>query len=168
MTRFFPTTIARTAIVTALSASLALSPMTASPAHAGEKEIGAIAAASFFALVTAGIIASAAKENAGKITIDRHAPRASKPGSRRGPNRADPRKALPSQCDFTINRGRDRGTYYGHNCLVRNFDYWPYLPDRCETRVKGRGNHWVKAYSESCLARYGYTEETGRPRSARR
>jgi len=168
MTRFFPKTIARTAIVSALSASLAFSPITASPAHAGEKEIGAIAAASFFALVTAGIIASAAKENAGKVTIDRHRPRAAAPGNRPGPKRADPRKALPSQCEFTIHRGPDRGSYYGRHCLVRNFDYWPYLPDRCETRVKGRGNQSVKAYSESCLARYGYKEEGGRPRSARR
>jgi hypothetical protein len=173
MTRFFPKTFARTAIVTALSASLAFSPVAAAPAYAGDRDAGAIAAASFFALITAGIIASAAKDNAGRVTIDRHAPKASRPGAPRGhqdrgPNRADPRKALPNQCEFTIHRGPDRGTYYGRNCLVRNFDYWPYLPDRCETRVKGQGNRSVKAYAANCLARYSYNEQSRGPRSSRR
>ncbi|SMH47158.1 hypothetical protein [Maritimibacter sp. HL-12] len=169
MKRFFPKTFARTAIVTALSASLAFSPITATPAHAGEKEIGAIAAASFFALMTAGIIASAAKESNGKVVINRHGPKPGKPGHRRGPNRADPRKALPSQCEFTVHRGPDRGTYHGRHCLVKNFDHWAFLPDRCEEKVwvPRRGRN-VNAYNAQCLSRFGYREVGQRgPRTSR-
>lgn len=167
MKRIFPTPFARAAVVTALSASLAFSPMVAAPAYADDQRAGAIAAASFFALLTAGIIASAAQEN--KATQadrrgngrDRH--------DRDQRRREDPRKALPAQCDLKVRKGPDRGTYYARRCLKRNFDYWAYLPARCEDKVwvPRRGRN-VNAYDAQCLARFGYHEAGSRPpRSAR-
>ncbi|GGD19906.1 hypothetical protein [Sinisalibacter lacisalsi] len=166
MAFIFTKSITRTAIVTALSASLALTPVSVTPARAGEAELGAVAAASFFALVTAGIIASAAKENSGGSVIDRHPP-ARHPG--RGPQRPDPRKTIPAQCDLYVQGGPDRGVYYTRSCLMRNFDYWAFLPDRCEERVwVPRLRQNVNAYDAQCLARFGYKEAQSRPRSVRR
>jgi hypothetical protein len=162
---------ARSAMVATLTAALALTPLTASPAQAGtEDKVGAIAIASVLALFTAGIIAKAASQR--DTTPDRHTqPGRHDPPWHSGepdrPPRTDPRKLLPAQCGFTVAYGRDRGSYYGSQCLQRNFTHWPFLPDRCEERVEGRGRHDVKAYDATCLARYGYSE--GRPpRSTRR
>ena len=153
MTRFFPKSIAKTAIVTALSASLAFSPMTATPAKAGSDEAAAVAAASFFALVTAGIIASAARHNDGVVTIHR-------PGRHdRGHVQPDRRKILPAQCDFTVRRGPDRGTYYGRYCLRNNYNHVASLPARCLEKVwVPRRDRNVNAYDAQCLARFGYRE----------
>jgi len=155
MTRFFPKSIAKTAIVTALSASLALSPMTATPAQAGNDDAAAVAAASFFALITAGIIANAAKKNQGAWTIDRRDQRPD-----RSPNR---RKLLPSKCELVVRGGPDRGTYFGRRCLKRNYNHVASLPARCLDKVwVPRRSRNVNAYDAQCLARFGYRERGAR------
>lgn len=153
MTRFFPKSIAKTAIVTALSASLALSPMTATPAQAGNDDAAAVAAASFFALITAGIIANAARNNDGAWTVDRRDQR-----SNRG-NQGSPRKILPSKCELVVRRGPDRGTYYGRPCLRQNYNFVASLPARCLEKVwVPRRDRNVNAYDAQCLSRFGYRE----------
>lgn len=157
----------RSALAATLAAALALSPITATPAQAGnEDKVGAVAAASFLALLTAGIIASSAQQNRAnppRFTVttnrgrdDRHDNRA----------RTDRRKVLPAQCEFTVRHGKDRGTYYDSSCLRTQFNGWPYLPDRCEERITARGRT-TYGYDAQCLARFGYREGNP-PRSARR
>ncbi|GKY86315.1 hypothetical protein STA1M1_01840 [Sinisalibacter aestuarii] len=161
-------------MIATLTAALALSPLAASPARAGNEEtIGAIAAASVFALITAGIVANAATQKGHKSTPTPHhyTPRRDPEPNRwdHGRTRTDPRKLLPAQCEFSVNHGRDRGSYYSSQCLQRSFNHWPYLPDRCEKRIDGPGRHDIRAYDASCLARYGYREdERSRGRDARR
>ena len=165
MKRFLPKSIAKTAIVAALSGSLALSPMTATPAHAGNEDAAAVAAASFFALITAGIIANAAKNNHGGWTVDRRDQRPDR--GNHGNNR---RKILPSKCELVVRRGPDRGTYYGRRCLRNNYNYVASLPDRCLDKVwVPRRDRNVNAYDAQCLSRFGYREEGTRgPRTSRR
>ena len=148
MTRFFTKSIAKTAIVTALSASLAFSPVTATPAHAGNDDAAAIAAASFFALITAGIIASAANQNSWKFDTDR--------GGNRG-NRGHARKALPAKCELNVRGGPDRGNYFGTFCLKRNYTHVASLPARCQESIwVPRRGRTVSAYDAQCLSRFGY------------
>lgn len=156
---------ARSAIAAMLAAALAITPITATPAHAGNEDtVGAVAAASFFALLTAGIIASTAQKNRDQR------PRAAVTPWRQNDNRRDGRarrKVLPEQCEFTVRRGKDRGTYYESRCLRSEFRGWPYLPGRCEKHINLRGGRSTYGYKAQCLARFGYTDDTT-PRSARR
>jgi hypothetical protein len=161
-------TPARSAMAATLAAALAFTPLTAAPAQAGNDEaVGAIAAASFFALLTAGVIASAATSGRDDAPRRADAPRAHsprdprpgmpRPGRGRDIPRTDPRKILPEDCEFTVTHGRDRGSYYVSQCLNRNFRYAAYLPDRCEERIESWGGRRVRAYDATCLARFGYT-----------
>lgn len=159
---------ARSALAATLAAALALSPITAAPAQAGtEDKAGAIAAASFIALLTAGIIASNAQQNRAQPPQFTFTP--SRRHDDRHDNRArtDRRKVLPQQCEFTVRHGKDRGTYYDSRCLRSTFNGWPYLPDRCEERIAVRGGRDTYGYDAQCLARFGYSDGKP-PRSARR
>lgn len=163
------------ALAVALAASLALTSVAATPARAGSEDtIGAIAAVSFFALLTAGLIASSAsqaRDDAHALPPAPHDPHYVPPGFRPGysawsPPRRDPRKILPAQCGFIVSHGRDAGRYYDSACLRREFSYWPYLPDRCEEHIDIPGPD-RRGYDVQCLAHYGYTQNN-RPRSALR
>lgn len=126
-----------------LAGALALTTATAAPVQAGDVKINAdaIAAASFFALVAAAVIATSRKNNLPGPEVER----------------PDPRKVLPADCRFDVRHGPDRGRYYGRQCLVANFDYWPLLPDRCESAVEVTSRRPdITAYDASCLARFGY------------
>ncbi len=167
MTRFFPKSLARTGIITVLSASLALSPIAATPAKAGNDDAAAFAAASFFALLTAGIIASANQHGDRRVVITPPNTRPSR-GDRERP-RVNRRKVLPARCELVVHRGPDRGTYYRRACLKRNFDYWQSLPKRCEERVwVPRRDRNVNAYDAQCLSRFGYRERGDGQRTSRR
>lgn len=159
---------ARSALAATLAAALALSPITATPAQAGtEDKAGAIAAASFLALLTAGIIASNAQQNRAhppRVTVT---PLHRNDDRRDNRARTDRRKILPEQCEFTVRHGKDQGTYYESNCLRSTFNGWPYLPDRCEERINVRGGRDTYGYDAQCLARFGYSDGKA-PRSARR
>lgn len=165
---------ARSAIAATLAAALALSPITATPAQAGSKDkAGAIAAASFLALLTAGIIASSSARARDSATIHVTPPRDQRRERPPASTRVDRRKLLPQECSYSVNRGPDRGDYFISSCLRDEFRFWPYLPDRCETDLRTRGGRNVAAYDASCLARFGYTRgktETadGRPIGGRR
>jgi hypothetical protein len=143
----------RTAMIAAISAALAFTPITATPARADEKA-GAIAAASILALITAGIIASSTKQGFSYSKPDVHY-RPPHRGGRDWP-RVDRRKLLPAHCEFRISHGRDRGTYFGKQCLKRDFSYWTYLPARCERHIDLRGRPDRRGYESYCLAQYGY------------
>lgn len=162
MTRSFARTLTKQAIGTTLAAALALTTATTAPARAGDEELGAIAAASFFALVAAGIIASAQNDNARRGSTSHHGTyHPQRP-------RIDPKKALPSECRVTVRGGPDRGTWYQTRCLKRNFTYAARLPARCENLVyvpRLSGN--IRAYDDQCLAGYGY-REAGQRQSTRR
>lgn len=145
---------ARAAMVAAISAALALTPITATPARAGEDKTGAIAAATILALITAGIIASNTKPGFSYSKPEVHY-RPPHYGGRKPPQ-IDRRKLLPAQCEFQITRGRDRGTYFGKRCLKRNFSYWTHLPARCEKHIDLRGRPDRRGFESNCLARYGY------------
>lgn len=151
MTCTFARHISKRAVATALAAALALTTATTAPARAGDEEIGAIAAASFFALIAAGIIASQNHRGSGG-----HHPR------------LDPKKALPAACHITVHRGPDRGTWYARRCLRRNFTYAARLPAQCEDLVyvpRRSGN--IRAYDDQCLARFGYREAWAGPAARR-
>lgn len=140
MTRTPAGTLSRQAVAASLAAALAFSTATAAPARA-DTDADAIAAAAFFGLVAAAIIATSRND------VDRAPP----------PPAADRRKLLPADCRFTIPHGADRGTWYGRRCLVANFDHWPLLPYRCERKVDLPRLHYdVAAYRAGCLAQFGY------------
>jgi hypothetical protein len=131
----------RKALVASLAAALTFTPAGVAPARA-DGNGDAIAAAAFFGLVAAVIIAS---------TRDRaaHAPPPAVPVA--------PRKLLPAECRFEIHSGADRGRWFGRNCLVAHYPNWPLLPDRCERRVELPRRHFhVVAYKAHCLAQAGY------------
>lgn len=139
-----------------LAAALALTTATAapSPASAGDVKINAdaIAAASFFALVAAAVIATSRKNSGPGPELER----------------PDPRKVLPADCRFDLRHGPGRGRFYGRRCLITRFDYWPYLPERCETAVElSPRRPDIIAYDASCLARFGY-RTGGEPYRVRR
>lgn len=159
MTKSIAKAFARPALAATLAASIALTPVAAMPARADE-QVGAIAAAGILALLMSGIFASGQDQGGLAISTpprgntglwDRDREDGHRP-------RLDPRRALPEVCEFTLRHGRDRGTYYGRHCLVQNFGYWPYLPDRCEQRVSLRDRFPTAAYDAQCLARFGYRE----------
>lgn len=149
MTRLFPTPFSRVVVVTALSASLAFSPMAAAPAKAGGDEVGAIAAATILGLITAGVIVSAANEaNAGQR--DTH----------HGRPYYDPDKLLPAQCNLHVRKGPDKGHYYERGCLHWNFRGYRDLPDQCKDEVWiPREGQNETAFDARCLARFGYRGE---------
>jgi len=152
MTRDYFKMPARSALAATLAAALALTPITATPARAGDQnDVGAIAAFSLLALITAGLVAT----SVARRDEPRHAGRPYSPNP--GP-RVDPRKALPAQCEFTVRRGHDRGTYYGSRCLKRAFSYWANLPARCEERIDVLGGPDKRVYDAQCLTSYGYTK----------
>jgi hypothetical protein len=160
--------LTRPALAASLAASLALTPITAAPARAGNDLAGGIAAASFFALLTAGLLSSSAASGSTQSAHPQPAPDrgwrspdhddSSRYGSHNDWHSSDRRKLLPSQCSFTLKHGSDRGTYFDRTCLVRNFDYWGYLPERCEEKVSAPGRFRSSAYEAGCLRRYGYRE----------
>ncbi|MCB1338325.1 MAG: hypothetical protein KDK10_12995 [Maritimibacter sp.] len=69
----------------------------------------------------------------------------------------DRSKLLPAGCRFQLTQGRDRGTWYGSNCLRQSFPWAGRLPSRCEALVDTRRRQRdERAYSAQCLAGYGY------------
>lgn len=144
------------AIAATLAMALALSSVSVAPARAGtEEQAGALAFGSILALITAGIVISNLNQNPGVVS-----PKPIRPRAPLHP-RPDPRKALPGYCKVSVPYGHDRGTYFGRQCLIRNFSYWPMLPDRCERKVNLPGRPGTTVYQKSCLARYGYRTGMG-------
>lgn len=136
-----------------LATALALSPLTASPARAGnDEQIGALAFGSILGLITAGVVISSLNQNRPHT---QPVPTGPQPG-------VGPRKILPGYCKFSVPYGANRGTYFGRQCLIRNFSYWPSLPRHCGRWVNQPARSGVKAYRARCLAREGYV--TGGPR----
>ncbi len=137
MTSTLAGSFSKKAVAATLAGALALTTAGVAPARA-DTNADAIAAAAFFGLVAAVIIAS----------------------SRNGtsqPRTVAPRNPLPAECRFHIRHGPDRGTYFGRRCLVANFDQWPRLPDRCERQVELPHRYYdVIAYDAQCLARSGF------------
>lgn len=169
---------ARHGLAATLAAALAISPITATPAQAGdENKVGAIAAVSLLALLTAGIVvanANDSKDQAGKglprMRDGRNDTNRHQGGYNHPPRGTwvDPRKLLPDECDLEKRVDGKVRTYYPTRCLKNEFAYWPYLPERCETRIKDWGGRKVSAYDGSCLARYGYINEDDVSRWGRR
>ncbi len=147
--------ITRPALAATLAASVAFSPLAAAPARA-DQTTDAIAAAAILGLLGLGIVSNMGASNP-QVTVNPPAP-ARQPTHRQPFNqrRIDPRKALPARCEFTIHRGHDRGTYFDRRCLKRKFDFWGYLPDRCETSVTPPYRARGRSYDAHCLSRFGY------------
>ncbi len=142
MTPTFPGSLSRKALAASLAAALTLTTAGAAPARA-DGNGDAIAAAAFFGLVAALVIASTRDGAA-------HSPRPHPPVE-------PPRKMLPAECRFEIHHGPDRGRWFGRQCLVANYPHWPLLPSRCEQRVELPRRHYdVVAYKAQCLAQAGY------------
>ena len=137
MTRTLTGSLSKKALAATLAGALALTTASVAPARA-DSNADAIAAAAFFGLVAAAIIATSRDDGS-------HPPAVA------------PRKLLPADCRFQIRNGADRGKWYGRGCLVAHFDHWRLLPDRCERWVEvPRRGHDVVAYRAQCLARAGY------------
>lgn len=159
-------TPARVLLAATLTASLALSPLTAAPARA-DSNGGAIAAAGLIALLMAGIAASnsqaqtAPRDRWSETDNDwRRIPTPQPPRERH-----ESRKELPNECRVTARRGPSSEAYYDKSCLMQELRGARFLPDRCEEDLRVRGAHGrQEVYAESCLARYGYFPE----RQARR
>lgn len=137
----------RALIAATLATSLALTPVAATPARAGSQDnTGAIAAFTLFGLLTAGLLANSLAHQPNRYDPPR--------GGQRPP--LGTRKHLPGECRFQVRHGQDRGTWYGSRCLKRNFDYWAYLPQRCEEHIDRPGRPDRTGYRARCLAQFGY------------
>ncbi len=160
--------ITRPALAATLAASVALSPLAVAPAQA-DQTTDAIAAAAILGILGLGIVSNMGAPNP-QVTINRTAPArqpAYTPPTYRQPDRfhrIDPRKSLPGQCEFTIPRGHDRGTYFDRRCLKQKFDFWGYLPGQCETNVTAPNRARGRSYDARCLSRYGYQVAENRTR----
>jgi len=168
--------IALPALGLTMAASLALSPLTATPARA-EPDGGALAFGAF-ALLLAGIAAGSAVHSEPSYQPPRQPPQPP-----RGYNPEPPRwtphpqpqpqpmppsnprwgdsKELPRECRVTYRLGSTSAPYYDKSCLMQEYRGWAYLPDRCEqtVRILGSGSGRQTVYAESCLSRFGYTPE---------
>lgn len=140
MIRTFAGSFSRKAVATTLAAALTFTSAGVAPARA-DGNGDAIAAAAFFGLVAVGIIAST-RDSRDSHARSYHPPLVTQP------------RHLPGACRFDIRHGRDRGTWYGRNCLAeRNIHVWS-LPNACQEHVRLPGRHHdVIAYSAQCLTR---------------
>ena len=141
-TRAFAAKTSRRACAATLAGALALTTATAAPARA-DGNGDAIAAAAFFGLVAAVLVATARSDTA-------------HPGGGPLPPAVSPHRALPADCRFEIRYGPDRGVWYGRQCLVSHYLNWDRLPGICAERVElPRQRYDVVAYEAGCLADYG-------------
>lgn len=147
--RAFVGKTSRTACAATLAGALALTTATVAPARA-DGNGDAIAAAAFFGLVAAVLVATARSDRA-------------HPGGEVLPPAVSPHRALPEDCRFDIRYGPDRGAWYGRQCLVSHYRDWDRLPGVCAERVElPRQRYDVVAYEARCLADYGLVRaETG-------
>lgn len=132
----------RPILAMSLAASIALSPVAATPARAGGdagKVIGA--------LIVLGLIGAAIHNSDVQAT-----PRP----------RPDPRshKRLPAGCMKTFETRFGSETFVGRNCLERNFRHWASLPQQCALTIRTPGSrgHDVRraVYQPRCLRQHGF------------
>ncbi|PIE07866.1 MAG: hypothetical protein CSA74_05005 [Rhodobacterales bacterium] len=139
----------RKTIAAALAGAMAMTAATAQPASAKEdKTTEAIVAATVFGLMAAAIIASKHR--------DKHSTPSASPSFPQFPSRPG---RLPGECRFEVTDGPNRGSWYGHECLVAAYNDWPTLPERCEHWVQlPRWRQDVLAYNAQCLAQSGFLQ----------
>ncbi|MCP5036810.1 MAG: hypothetical protein GY945_04335 [Rhodobacteraceae bacterium] len=142
MTRTFSLAIMRPLIALSLAASIVLSPVSATPAQAGNNNADNFIAA----LVALGLIGIIIENNNGRGDPARHVSRS---------------KRLPASClkEYDLRHGRDK-TLFSERCLRRNFRFFHSLPDQCAEKIRARTNHGRmrnhKVYRPRCLSRKGY------------
>lgn len=156
MTKTLPQIFIRPLIALSLAAGIALTPVSAAPAKAGNDELAA-----FIAALTAMVVIGAVIEDG----RDRDR------GRDRTVRRWDRDKVLPESC-LKSYRARDGvKAYFSKRCLKRSFRHFQRLPDRCEktvrVRTRDRDRGWerdgqtrrfkrVNVYKPRCLRRAGY------------
>lgn len=143
-------TIARPAAAITLAVSLAMSPVTAKPAQAGEAELfiaGAIGT------VLLGAIAADALNNKGRVVYA--APQSQgHQGGYRGHYPAP--KVIPAGCQAP-RFSHARNTYFRADCIQRNMRGATLPPNYCKTTViKHRNGNHRALYDGNCLSRAGY------------
>lgn len=155
--------IALPALAATMAATVALTPLTATPARA-DSTGAAVAATGFLALLMAGILAgSQAQASVQTPPADHDRPHGwpVNPGQRPGyaPRPVQQQtRTLPRECRVTYRLGSSAAPYYETSCLIREMPGWQRLPQRCEQtiRIKGSGSGTHRAYAESCLLNAGY------------
>lgn len=170
----FAKTLLRPATAIMLAASIALTPVSATTAQAGEEElfVGAILGA-----LTLGALAAATSPNtSSQFSVQTGRPRYHTPYSppRATPHRphthqpprvthqprppvyGTPRGAIPAYCAVNVAGTRNATQYFGAACLERNFNGARALPSYCRTTLVKHGGRKRQLYSGSCLARAGF------------
>ncbi|MAM63236.1 hypothetical protein [Maritimibacter sp. UBA3975] len=172
MTFFSKITRPATAIV--LAASVALSPVAATEAQAGNEE--ALIAGAIGTIILGAIATQALNGNV-RIHSNtqshyvprqqptyRHGSQAGRYGNQHGGNRggnhggsrAKHFKQLPARC--IVNVPGERGVLFGNRCLQRNFRGAAYLPGYCKDHVYNSRNGNVRnVYRGRCLKQAGYS-----------
>ena len=156
----------KTLAATALALSLAVSPMTATPAAAAPD--GEDLARAAIGLLIIGAIASAARDNDRDDHADRGQYRPIEPAhgrghgwnNGRGNGRADGRgrdwrhaSALPQACVLQIRTAHGTSDAYGRRCVERAG--FRTLPAACAFDVQDRGRSRT-VYGARCLSDFGY------------
>ena len=146
----------KTLAATTLALSLALSPVTATPAAAGPD--GEDLAKAAIGLLIIGAIASAARDNRreSRAARDHYQPHDPRPGRGHGHGgRHDWNRpaSLPASCAFEIRTDHGRSDVYGRRC-VENAGFRT-LPAACAFDVRIRGERRT-VYGARCLSEFGY------------
>jgi hypothetical protein len=150
----------KTLAASTLALSLALSPITATPAAAGPD--GEDLARAAIGLLIIGAIASAARDNTRDERADRDQYRPVEPihgrvdrgGNGRGHDRdRHHAAALPQDCVLQVRTSRGTSDAYGRRCVERAG--FRTLPAACAFDVQDRGRTRT-VYGSRCLSEYGY------------
>ena len=130
-----------------LAASLALSPVAATPARADNQDLAAFLAA----LLAMGVIGATINNNR---VVRPDADWSRQPQVYRT-------RALPEYCLQTFKTRFGKETFFEKQCLREHYYRWRSLPESCELTIRTRSRHNKRVthnvYDPRCLHQSGYT-----------
>lgn len=147
------TPFARLATTLTLTLGIALSPISAAPAKAGDRDAEAIIATILGLAVVGAII----DDNRRDRRLERDVRRDDWRDDRR------PRfsKDLPGRCERYFSTSSGGRTYMGGRCLERRYSHADRLPSRCALKIRthNRDGRLVQrtVYRQGCLRGHGFT-----------
>lgn len=143
----------RTLMSAMLAATLALAPVGAAPAHAGNNDLNRILGG-----VAAVIILGATYDHL-RDRRNRDKPAARPDRDDRHPDRYRPdhsSRIVPEQCLRTSKTRHGTERYFAEPCLRRAMRNVNRLPQACAFEVRGRKGRSVIGYAPRCLRDYGW------------
>lgn len=146
----------KTLIAPVVAASLAFTPMAATPARAGDDDVAKALAGIALLAIIGSAVASDGRAPATVTHPPKYHPPQYHPPKPVTPPRPVLKRKLPAQCREVLRHGGQQRTYYGKACLERTLNRVARLPDNCRTVVNVFGRN-RQVYLGSCLRRAGWT-----------